>query len=103
MAQLENSLLNLMLQLKKDNPLPQTDLLPQTFDIRLDHEYICTTVEDFPDFKEKYPLWGMPYALPALTDDERETIVAWLRQGARITPKPAQSDQSIELIGCIPV
>ncbi|WP_419662855.1 fatty acid cis/trans isomerase [Desulfosarcina variabilis] len=98
-AQLENSLLNLMLQLKKDNPLPQTDLLPQTFDIRLDHEYICTTVEDFPDFKEKYSLWGMPYALPALTDEEREIIVAWLRQGARIAPKPKLSDQSMQVIG----
>ena len=88
-VQLENSLLNLMLQLKKDNPLPTSDLLPETFDIRLDHEYICTTIEDFEAFKKKYPLWGMPYALPALNDKERETIIRWLRQGARITPKPA--------------
>jgi hypothetical protein len=98
-ANLDNSLLYLMLQLKKNNPLPQTDLLPETFDIRLDRDYICTTAEDFEDFKKKYPLWGMPYALPGLTDRERETIVDWLRQGARITPNPPPSNQSARVIG----
>ena len=98
-ANLDNSLLHLMLQLKKNNPLPQTDLLPETFDIRLDRDYICTTAEDFEDFKKKYPLWGMPYALPGLTDKERETIVDWLRQGARITPNPPLSNQSTRVIG----
>ena len=97
-AHLENSVLNLMLQLKKDHPLPQTDLLPETFDIRLDHDYICTTAEDFEDYKKKYPLWGMPYALPGLAGKERETIVNWLRQGARITPLPPPSDQSVHII-----
>jgi len=98
-AHLENSVLNLMLQLKKDNPLPRTDLLPETFDIRLNREYICTTAEDFEDFKKKYPLWGMPYALPGLTDRERETVMDWLRQGARVTPKPPLSDQAARVIG----
>jgi hypothetical protein len=98
-AGLENSVLNLMLQLKKENPMPQTDLLPETFDIRLDHDYICTTADAFEEFKKKYPLWGMPYALPGLTDKEHETIVAWLRQGAHITPLPPLSDQEARLIG----
>ncbi|MBL0716194.1 MAG: fatty acid cis/trans isomerase, partial [Desulfosarcina sp.] len=98
-ANLGDSVLNLMLQLKKEHPLPQTDLLPATFDIRLNHEYICTTAEEFEDYKKKYPLWGMPYALPALTDKERETIVDWLRQGAHITPPPPLSDQAVRLIG----
>ena len=99
LTNLENSVLNLMLQLKKEHPLPQTDLLPETFDISLNRKYICTTAEDFEDFKKKYPLWGMPYALPGLTDSERETIVDWLRQGARITPKPPMSEQAARIIG----
>ncbi len=98
-ANLENSVVNLMLQLKKNNPLPTTDLLPETFDIRLNRDYICTTAEDFEAFKTKYPLWGMPYALPGLTNRERETIVDWLRQGARIAPQPPLSDQAARLIG----
>ncbi len=97
-AHLENSVLNLMLQLKKDHPLPQTDLLPETFDLRLDRDYICTTTEAFEEYKTKYPLWGMPYALPGLKEDERETIVGWLRQGARITPPPPPSDKAVQLI-----
>jgi hypothetical protein len=59
-AYLKNSLLNLMLQLEKDNPLPQTDLLPETFDIHLDHDYICTTTEDFEDFKKNTPFGECP-------------------------------------------
>ena len=98
-AQLENSLLNLMLQLKKDNPLPQGDLLPESFDIGLDHNYICTTVDDFEAYRKKYPLWGMPYALPALADKERETLVAWLRQGARVEPKPSMSAKASQVVG----
>jgi hypothetical protein len=97
-ANLENSVLNQMLQLKKEHPLPRTDLLPETFDIRLNRDYICTTAEDFEDYKKKYPLWGMPYALPGLTDRERETIVDWLRQGAHITPAPPPSEQAARLI-----
>ena len=98
-ANLENSVLNLMLQLKKEHPLPATDLLPESFDIRLNRDYICTTAEDFEAYKKKYPLWGMPYALPGLTEREREMIVAWLRQGARITPPPPLSDRSARVIG----
>jgi len=74
-AHLENSVLNLMLQLKKDHPIPRTDLLPETFDIRLNRDYICTTVEDFDDYKKKYPLWGMPYALPGGPHHTQTTVV----------------------------
>ena len=97
-ANLENSVLGQMLQLKKDNPLPQTDLLPETFDIRLDRDYICTTAEAFEDYKTKYPLWGMPYALPGLEDKERETIVNWLRQGALVTPLPPPSEKTVAVV-----
>jgi hypothetical protein len=87
-ANLENSVVNLMLQLKKENPLPETELLPASFDISLDKKQNCTTAEDFSEYKKKYPLWGMPYALPGLTDKEHKTIVEWLRQGGLITPRP---------------
>jgi hypothetical protein len=95
---LENSVLNLMLLLKKNNPLPQTDLLPETFDLRLDHDYICTTAEEFSDYSEKYPLWGMPYALPGLNDNEMETIVQWVAEGGKVVIKPGLSDQAEQII-----
>ena len=46
-ANLENCVLNMMLQLKKEHPLPQTELLPGTFDISLGRKRECTTAEDF--------------------------------------------------------
>ncbi|MGB5924383.1 MAG: fatty acid cis/trans isomerase, partial [Syntrophobacteria bacterium] len=97
-ANLENSVVNLMLQLKKENPLPETELLPASFDISLDKKQNCTTAEDFSEYKKKYPLWGMPYALPGLTDKEHKTIVEWLRQGGLITPRPPMSARAKKTI-----
>ncbi len=97
-ANLEDSVVNLMLQLKKEHPQPETELLPDSFDISLDKEQICTTAEDFSEYKKKYPLWGMPYALPGLTDKEHKTIVEWLRQGGLITPRPEMSAKAKQII-----
>jgi hypothetical protein len=97
-ANLEDSVVNLMLQLKKEHPQPETELLPDSFDISLDKKQICTTAEDFSEYKKEYPLWGMPYALPGLTDKEHQTIVDWLRQGALITPRPEMSAKAKKII-----
>jgi hypothetical protein len=97
-ANLENCVPNMMLQLKKTHPLPETELLPDTFDISLDRKQICTTAEDFSEYSKKYPLWGMPYALPGLTDKEHKIIVDWLRQGAVVTARPEMSDQAKQII-----
>ena len=97
-ANLADSVVNLMLQLKKEHPQPETELLPVTFDISLDKKQNCTTAEDFSEYKKKYPLWGMPYALPGLTDKEHKTIVDWLRQGGLITPRPEMSAKAKQII-----
>ncbi|MEE9530487.1 MAG: fatty acid cis/trans isomerase [Syntrophobacteria bacterium] len=97
-ANLENSVVNLMLQLKKENPQPETELLPDSFDISKDKKQNCTTAEDFSEYKKKYPLWGMPYALPGLTDKEHKTIVEWLRQGGLIIPRPPMSAKAKQII-----
>ncbi len=98
-ANLENSVVNMMLDLKKEHPQPTTELLPAAFDISLDRKQECTTAEDFDEYKKKYPLWGMPYALPGLTDKEHKTIVDWLKQGAVVTVRPEMSDQAKQVIG----
>jgi hypothetical protein len=95
---LENSVVNMMLELKKERPQPTTELLPAAFDISLDRKQICTTAEDFDEYKKKYPLWGMPYALPGLIDKEHKTIVDWLKQGAVVTVRPEMSDQAKQVI-----
>ncbi|MBN2849845.1 MAG: fatty acid cis/trans isomerase, partial [Erysipelotrichaceae bacterium] len=91
---LENSVINLMLTLKQTHPQPETVLLPSSFDISLDKNPVCPTVETFPEYKGKYPLWGMPYALPGVSQKEHDTITKWLEEGARTTLPPPLSQQA---------
>ena len=84
-ANLDAAVLNRMLQLKKRNPTPGPGPLPDSFELGLDRKQQCTTLADFPDYERSYPLWGMPYGLPGLTDQQQQTVVEWISQGA-ITP-----------------
>ncbi len=84
-ANLEASLLNRMLKLKAANPLPvaSNERLPEDqLRFGLTNSGHCPTVEEFPQYAEKYPLAGMPYALPALAEDEQAMLTDWLASGA---------------------
>jgi len=71
-----------MLALKRAHPLPVQPLLPDTFDLSLDRQQQCPTESQFDSFAAKYPLWGMPYGLPGVTDEEHQTLMRWIEQGA---------------------
>ena len=79
--QLEQSTLYQLLRLKQLNPQPRFGMLPDSMDIGLDREQVCTTRKKFDKYAKKYPDWGMPYAMPNLSDDEYSTLVQWLSQG----------------------
>ncbi|HEB57267.1 MAG TPA: isomerase [Gammaproteobacteria bacterium] len=79
---LENSLLYQMLRLKQRHPQPRVGRLPDNVDISLDRKQICPSMATFPDYVRKTPTWGMPYAMPNLTEVEYRTLVQWLAQGA---------------------
>jgi hypothetical protein len=85
-SRLEDSVLYRMLRLKQLNPQPRTGLLPEAVTVELDREQVCTTEENFDRFAEQNPLWGMPYGMPNLSDQEYGTIVRWLAQGAPAPP-----------------
>ncbi|KGJ97660.1 fatty acid cis/trans isomerase [Colwellia psychrerythraea] len=76
------SLIYQMLLLKKQHPLPNEALLNKSFDISLDRSQQCPTIEEFEQYKSNFPLGGMPYALPGLTNIEHNKLTAWLTQGA---------------------
>ncbi|MEN0036951.1 MAG: fatty acid cis/trans isomerase [Cellvibrio sp.] len=76
------------LELKKDNPLPDTEILPASFDFNLNAKQYCASIENFDSFAEKNPLWGMPYGLPALNKKEYKTTMDWLAQGAAMGTPP---------------
>lgn len=91
-ANLAGSVMARMLLLKHDKPLPTEARLPDSFDFSLDRKQQCPAIEEFDGFIEDYPLWGMPYGLPALNEEEHRTLIRWLELGAPYTaPGPVSS------------
>ncbi|MCF6354953.1 MAG: fatty acid cis/trans isomerase [Candidatus Polarisedimenticolaceae bacterium] len=88
---LKNSVLYRLLRQKQRHPQPQTDLLPDSFTLELGREQTCPTLETVDEFTQKNPLWGMPYAMPNLSEQEYRTLVSWLAQGASVPAPSAPS------------
>jgi hypothetical protein len=76
------SVLLRMLDLKRAHPLAPDTNLADAFSLDLDRKQTCPTSEKFDEYAQAHPLWGMPYALPALSDNERNALVAWAQAGA---------------------
>ncbi len=85
-ANLQGSVMYRLLRLKQQHPQPGTKQLPDSFTLDLDREQTCATLESVDEFSEEHPLWGMPYAMPNLPEQEYRTLVSWLAQR---TPTPA--------------
>ncbi len=100
-ANREASLLAQMLLMKRAHPLPEGKILPDDFDLTLDRKsQSCTAIETFGEFERQHPLWGMPYALPALEDSEAETLLRWVEQGGIYTgrpPTPVEYQERVEV------
>jgi len=97
-ANLQASLMYRMLALKAANPLPVGSNEPLAEGRRttgLKERDRCPTIEEFPHYADSTPFGGMPYALPALADEETATLVNWLASGARMAnpaPEPGHDD-----------
>ena len=90
---LENSVMYRMLRQKQLYPQAHTGMLSDDFDISLDREQTCPTMDEFEEYADKYPKGGMPYALPNLDRKEYSTLVHWLAQGSPMPEdeKPSQA------------
>ncbi len=78
----QSSVLAQMLLLKQANPLPETTHLGEGFDISLNRPQQCPTLDEMGSYIAEQPLGGMPYALPGLTNEEQQTLMRWLHNGA---------------------
>ena len=87
-ANREAGVMHQILKLKEKNPLPEGKLLPDSFDLTLDRKQFCAQPGTFDKYARKYPLWGMPYGLPAMAADQQKTLLQWLEQGATYTVRP---------------
>lgn len=97
-AALNNSLLAKMLLMKQKYPSATTGRLPDTFQFELQRPLACPTIEEFAMFQQEHPQWGMPYALPGLSDDEQAVIFKWLQEGAQVAPRAASSPAALKEI-----
>jgi hypothetical protein len=87
-ANLDAGVMARLLQLKKENPLPPGALLPDSFDLSLNRKQQCAKAEEIDFHVSKYPLWGMPFALPGIPAQEQDLLQKWLQDGARMAPRP---------------
>ena len=93
LANLQGSMLYQLLLQKNKHPLPAAGRLPEQFDYRLDGQEQCVTEQSLEDYQQDYPLFGMPYGLPALTTLEFKTIEKWVGQGAPMSLPEPLSDE----------
>jgi hypothetical protein len=87
-ANLNAGVMARILTLKRNHPLPGTKTLPESFDLSLSRDQQCPSIEEFDAFEQKYPLWGMPYALPGLSDNDNRVLMRWIERGAPYYPPP---------------
>jgi hypothetical protein len=80
-ANMQAGLIARMLEQKEAHPLPdQTQL--EGFDFAVDRSQVCPTIEEYDQYAQDYPTWGMPYGMPNLNSNEYATLMDWLQNGA---------------------
>ncbi|WP_243391588.1 fatty acid cis/trans isomerase [Pseudohalioglobus lutimaris] len=82
----EQGVMYRLLELKQEHPLPTEGPVPAGFDFSLARDQQCPKEDEFDAYADEKPLWGMPYGLPGLSQQQHKTLTGWLEQGA---PPPA--------------
>lgn len=86
-SHLKSSAMAQLLLQKKAQPLPTTRHLPDSFKLSLNADYSCPTTSEISEYRADQPLGGMPYGLPSLPDNEHDTLIQWISQGALMSPR----------------
>ncbi|MDK2598618.1 fatty acid cis/trans isomerase [Pseudoalteromonas obscura] len=84
-ANLQGSVMYHSLLLKQRTPFPQQTVLNDAFDFSLDRQQTCPTMDEYEQYAQNNPHAGMPYGLPALTNQEYGKLHTWLEQGAQMS------------------
>ena len=98
-ANLQGSVLYRLLDLKRQQPLPQQPVLDSdVFTFALNRKQTCPKIEAMEAFEQDHPLWGMPYGLPALSATEFATMEEWLAAGAPVASKPELPEAIVQQV-----
>ena len=90
-ANLQGSVLYQLLTQKNSHPLPDVDVLPESFDFSLNRQQQCPSIETLDKYQNDFPLAGMPYGLPGIEKSEFKIIENWVEQGAPMAQPKAIS------------
>lgn len=96
-ANIEAGLMAQMLLQKEEFPLAKTDQL-EGFDFSINRTQVCPTIDEYAEYRAEYPNWGMPYGLPAISKNEQEILLAWIRQGASMPETKPLTEYEVEQI-----
>lgn len=89
---MEASVMAQMIKLKDRHHFPSSGTLPNgRYDFSLDRSQSCPAVEEFDEFAQNHPEWGMPYGLPGLSQREENILLSWLQAGSPALPPPEPS------------
>jgi len=92
-ANLDAGLMAKMLIQKQTYPQQEQDQL-EGFDFSIYREEQCPTLEEHEQYQQDYPDWGMPYGMPNLKQQEFNTLIDWIGEGALMSAsKPVSSEQ----------
>jgi hypothetical protein len=97
-ANLDNSVLAKLLELKRLNPQPVSGKLGKEFKFDLDRSLECPSIEELPKFQHEHAQWGMPYAMAGLSLQEENILKQWLQEGSKVEPPSPLSDQAVKAI-----
>jgi Fatty acid cis/trans isomerase (CTI) len=95
---LEQSVLYKLLRMKQLHPQARAGMLSDDFDLALNRKQVCPKPDEFQGYKKKHPRWGMPYAMPNLSNQDYKTLVQWLAQGSPVESMPAPDQHAIKQI-----
>ena len=95
---LQAGLLYRFMEHKQQQPVVQQERLGPDLPIGLDHESQCPTPQEADNYLTENPSHGMPYGLPALTNDEFATITQWISKGGIMANKKALSSEYLSQV-----
>ncbi|MDD5268738.1 MAG: fatty acid cis/trans isomerase [Methylococcales bacterium] len=97
-ANLDNSVLAKLIDLKRLNPQPASGKLGKDYDLKFDRKLQCATIEEFPKYQNEHPRWGMPYAMPGLSLKEENTLKKWLQEGSKVESLPPLPYRTVKAV-----
>ena len=92
-ANVDASVMYQLLSLKEQHPLPDEKVLGKAFSFGVNRKESCPKPEEIDQYKKDKPLWGMPYAMPGLSENEQSILKQWLEQGAQYTVRETLGEQ----------